>query len=104
MKKLSVINYVVAPVDQLNKQLIVHFDRLKLCPSTLRFSEPLHVATPDVSKTCSSPRCRYAGKGSELFSDESVTPGDALVTSGPTSRYPRRLQRPPDRLAPTVAH
>ena len=104
MKKLSDINYVVAPVDQLNKHSIVHFDRLKLCPSTLRFSELLHDATPDVSETCSSPRRQYAGEGAKLFSDESVTPGDAPVTSGPTSRYPRRLRRPPDRLAPTVAH
>ena len=70
ISKLSDLNYKIAPVHDLCKTSIVHFDRLKRCHSSFQSSSPLSHSPP--SQTLLSQANHNIGKEAELldFPDE----------------------------------
>ena len=94
VKKLSDSVYRLQNVRSSRHRIIVHFDRLKLCPEGIR----LPTLPPRRSRQPARPE-PPPPPGTDLhqvFTDDSPPPGG--------TRYPRRIRQPPDRLLPYVEH
>lgn len=97
VSKLSEEIYRIQNMQRRNQRLVVHFNRLKSCPPDIRLTDPAPVSVQNHSRSPPNPSL---GEGIELleYDDAPATPVQ------PTSRYPRRVRRPPDYFADYIQH
>ena len=98
LKKLSDAVYRLQNPRLPRQRLVVHFDRLKPCPKTMRLDDlkrkPDSHHQPTVNSSPPAP-------GTHL---QELDDDDAEQQQTHTHRYPRRVRREPDRLIPYVPH
>ena len=101
--KLSDLNYKIAPVQDLSKVSIVHFDRLKPCTQGTRLATPPSLQSPSHSHSTLSQSQYRVGDNITLldFSEDETSDDDThgAYVNPPTRRYPTRRRFPPDRGA-----
>ena len=88
VKKLSDATYRIVHTQSKRQRLVVHFDRLKLCPPGTRLPTPHQLSsTPQVDST-ESPLQPF-GTNLQLVNNDDPPP----------RRYPQRPHNPPDRYS-----
>ena len=109
LRRISTTTYRIQHTRFPRKRVIVHFDRLKLCPPDVRISNH---ACPPRSRSPPSPTAdEYEvtlvppSDFSTLRSAEAsgTSRSHTTSTSTPSSRYPRRIRRKPDFYSPLQA-
>lgn len=92
---ISKLSNKIAPIADLSKTSIVHFDRLKLCPPDARFSFPPFLHSP----FSQPPSSYHVGDNATLFyhsddiAQEIVDNTPEEETASPPHRYPARHRR-----------
>ena len=103
LDKLSDVTYKIAPVQNVNKSSVVHFDRLKICPPSIR--TPMTSNQPPVVV---SPKVGQNAQFMELEEDEMSTsnveesPNESPVIDH--TRYPRHQRQQPNWFHPFIQH
>ena len=97
VRRLSTATYRIENVRARRQRLVVHFDRLKLCPPNMRMPDLPPSTTRQPRKT---PRSHSPpGTNLEVVDDPAPNPPEL-----PTPRYPRRERSAPARFLPMVCH
>ncbi len=90
VSKLSDVTYRIQHT-RVRRRVVVHFDRLKRCPHSMRLADDAPTAPHRASRRF--PDIRRPGSELELIDD----PEDITATQPqPVPRYPSRQRRPPD--------
>ena len=101
--KLSDLNYKIAPVQDLSKVSIVHFNRLKPCTQGTRLATPPSLQSPSHSHSTLSQSQYRVGDNITLldFSEDETSDDDThgAYVNPPPRHYPTRRRFPPDRGA-----
>ena len=92
VRLISEVIYRIQHVSCRKRRIVIHFDRLKPCPSDIRLQLP---ETP----CASSPSPPSTDSPRTKFNATLVSPEDPPAPSS-SSRYPRRIHRKPDYYSP----
>ena len=103
VSKLSEEIYRIQNTQRRHQRLVVHFNRLKPCPSDIRLTDPAPVLAKSHPRHSPNPNL---GENIELLEyDDAPGSNQAPATPmQPISRYPRRVTRPPDYFADYIRH
>ena len=105
VKKLSDAVYRIQNVCTPRQRLVVHFDRLKLCPPDIRLSTTAPPASLKAGDSPGEPSPQPPGTTLEVVDDVDPTTCCPQQQQHPTppSRYPRRQRSAPDYYRPDFA-
>ena len=108
-KKLSDVTYRIQHAQRRNQRKVVHFDRLKSCPSNIRFDSNVASPLPQLPEETSQ-NANSFGRHLELVDDDDNEQQPTAPVVNPTtiqqpsSRYPTRDRREPVRYQDYVRH
>ena len=102
--QLSETTYRIQNTRVRRQQLVVHFNRLKLCPQTTHFSSP-NRSCPHLQPPSPQPSTpQFNGQLELVDDDDSAAPLPPPPQQIASLRYPRRHWHPPNYFEPQVRH
>lgn len=98
-KKISDCDYRIKLPDSRKPPMVVHFNRLKLCPPSTRLSKPIR--SRNATNSIPPPTAQPIGTELEIIDNDEYDTSDEETQE---RRYPSRHRQPPMRYSTVIAH